>query len=326
MRVLVVKTSSMGDLVHTLPALTDAAHALPEIQFDWVCEPGFSEIPHWHPQVNDVLAIPLRKWRGRLHRLLFSREFQAYKNALGAKHYDAVIDAQGLMKSAYLITRFTDGIRHGFAAASARERFASLSYQKKHVVSKSLHAITRNRHLFAMALGYPIPVTEADANMDLGRPIEMANRLVLITQTSRAKKCWLESHWRAVIEDALPQFDDIVLPVGSLSEADQVRQMCADYPVRILAGATLTDVACEIAGSRGVVAVDTGLAHVTDALGVPLLALYGPTAPGLVGPVGPRSQVVKSPSRNMQDVPVEVVMAWVSDLDTGSVESDLGSF
>lgn len=322
MRVLVVKTSSMGDLVHTLPALTDAAQAIPDIQFDWVCEPGFSEIPHWHPQVHDVLAIPLRKWRRRLHRLVFSREFQAYKTALSAKHYDAVIDAQGLMKSAFLITRFTDGVTHGFAARSARERFASFGYQQTHVVSKDLHAITRTRQLFAKSLGYAMPTGAPDANMDLGRPIEMAKRLVLITQTSRSNKLWLEAHWRAVIEDALPLFEDIVLPVGSPSEDERVSRMCADYPVRILRDASLTDVACEIAGSQGVVAVDTGLAHVTDALGIPLLALYGPTAPGLVGPVGPRSEVFKSPSRRMHALAPEPVMAWINDLDTTFVASN----
>ncbi|MDG1156210.1 MAG: lipopolysaccharide heptosyltransferase 1, partial [Litorivicinaceae bacterium] len=102
MRVLVVKTSSMGDLVHTLPALTDAYTALGDIRFDWVCEPAFAEIPHWHPSVGDVLAIPLRRWKGRLHRLLFSNELAAYKQVLGAESFDAVIDAQGLLKSAYL--------------------------------------------------------------------------------------------------------------------------------------------------------------------------------------------------------------------------------
>lgn len=324
MRVLVVKTSSMGDLVHTLPALTDAAQAIPGIQFDWVCEPGFTEIPHWHPQVHDVLAIPLRKWRRRLYRLVFSREFQAYKVALNAKQYDVVIDAQGLMKSAFLITRFTDGVTHGYAANSARERLSSLGYQHKHVVSKQLHAITRTRQLFAKSLGYAIPTGMPDANLDLGRPVHMAKRLVLITQTSRAKKLWVDAYWRAVIEDALPLFEDIVLPTGSPDEAERVARMCEGYPVRIVSNASLTDVACEIAGSQGVVAVDTGLAHIADALGTPLLALYGPTAPGLVGPVGPRSDVVKSPSGRLQDIRAEDVMNWVSDLDTKFAESDRG--
>ena len=86
MRVLVVKTSSMGDLVHTLPALTDATRALGNIRFDWVCEPTFAEIPHWHPAVGDVLAIPLRRWKGNLHRLLFSNPNNRYHLILKQLH------------------------------------------------------------------------------------------------------------------------------------------------------------------------------------------------------------------------------------------------
>ena len=155
MRVLVVKTSSMGDLVHTLPALTDATRALGDIRFDWVCEPAFAEIPLWHPSVGDVLAIPLRRWKGKLHRLLFSNDFAAYKQALGAERYDAVIDAQGLLKSAFLITRFTDGPKHGFDRRSAKERLAVSVYDVTHPVDRLKHAISRTRELSLVRLVTP---------------------------------------------------------------------------------------------------------------------------------------------------------------------------
>ena len=320
MRVLVVKTSSMGDLVHTLPALTDATEALGDIRFDWVCEPAFAEIPHWHPSVGDVLAIPLRRWKGKLHRLLFSNDLAAYKQALGAERYDAVIDAQGLLKSAFLITRFTDGPKHGFDRRSAKESLASSVYDVTHRVDRSKHAISRTRELFAKSLGYALPETGPHASIDLGRPQELADRLVLVTQTSRLPKCWMGDGWKAVIEDALPQFSDIVLPVGSDAEFETVSKMTEGLPVRILNQTSLSDVAFEISNARAVVSVDTGLAHVADALGIPMLALYGPTKPGLVGPVADTSQILKSSTGKMSDISASAVMEWVSQTDTVSAE------
>ena len=320
MRVLVVKTSSMGDLVHTLPALTDAYTALGDIRFDWVCEPAFAEIPHWHPSVGDVLAIPLRRWKGRLHRLLFSNDLAAYKQVLGAEHYDAVIDAQGLLKSAYLITRFTNGPKHGFDRRSAKEGWAASVYDVRHRVDRSKHAISRTRELFAHALGYAVPDTDPDASIDLGRPFDLADRLVLVTQASRQRKCWSDQAWRLVIEDALPQFAEVVLPVGSDSEFEAVRRLTEGLPVRILNQQSLSDVAAAISGARAVVSVDTGLAHIADALGIPLLALYGPTKPGLVGPVSEQSHILKSSTGQMDDIAADEVMMWVSQLDRASAE------
>jgi heptosyltransferase-1 len=324
MRVLVVKTSSMGDIVHTLPALTDATDALDSVKFDWVCEPSFQEIPHWHPAVADVLAIPLRQWRGRLHRLLFSDAFRAYKAALSARPYDAVIDVQGLMKSAFLITRFTEGRRHGYAWASAREPLASFAYHRRYQIARDWHAITRIRHLFAKALGYPIPQSAPDASIDLGPSVSQCPRVVVVTQTSRVNKQWSAEAWHQVIEQAADQFDEVVLPAGTPVEQRAVEQFQGHEAVRIVAGASLTQVAREIAGARAVISVDTGLCHIADALGIPLLALYGPTTPGLVGPIGTQSQVIQSATSDMSQISVDDVIQWLNAIDTASDVSHRG--
>src|SRR5437868_3243147 len=102
MRVLVIKTSSMGDIIHTLPALTDAANAIPHIKFDWLVEDSFADIPKWHPAVDRVIPVALRRWR----KGFFSKETRAgYKELrkqLHEQQYDLVLDAQGLVKSAFL--------------------------------------------------------------------------------------------------------------------------------------------------------------------------------------------------------------------------------
>ena len=141
---------------------------------------------------------------------------------------------------------------------------------------------------------------------------------MLVTQTSRQPKHWTSDGWRAVINDALPKFSDIVLPVGSDSEFEAVSAITEGLPVRILNQASLNDVAFEISNARAVVAVDTGLAHIADALRIPMLALYGPTEPGLVGPVSETSQILKSSTGQMSGICASDVMEWVIKVDTVS--------
>ncbi len=161
MRVLVVKTSSMGDVLHTLPALTDAMQAMPDIRFDWVVEEGFAQIPSWHPAVERVLPVAIRRWRKAWFSAPISAERRAFRDALRAVRYDAVIDAQGLVKSAALVTRLARGIKHGMDWQTAREPLASLFYNRRHPIAKAQHAVERTRELFAKSLGYVKPTAQA---------------------------------------------------------------------------------------------------------------------------------------------------------------------
>ena len=311
MRILVVKTSSMGDLVHTLPALTDAMQAHPNLTVDWVCEPAFAEIPHWHPAVRDVLQIPLRQWKGRIIQLLLSREFSGYKSALSAVPYDAVIDAQGLMKSAWLLTRFASGPTHGMDHCSARELLASFAFRYRYAVPKSLHAITRNRQLFANALGYVMPDTLPDASIDLPQSVLTADRLVLLPGTSRQEKQWSVACWVALAQWASEHFAEVVIPVADAAFQTVFTNQWPESSVHWLVGKPLTEVATCLAGARAVVSVDTGLAHVADALGIPLLALYGPTDPARVGPVQPSSDCMVAPQGRMVGITSAAVIDWL---------------
>ena len=98
MRVLIVKTSSMGDVLHTLPALTDAQQAIPGIQFDWVVEEGFAQIPSWHSAVDRVIPVAIRRWRKAWFSAPIKAERKAFRDAVRLQQYDAIIDAQGLVK------------------------------------------------------------------------------------------------------------------------------------------------------------------------------------------------------------------------------------
>ena len=157
MQVLIVKTSSMGDVLHTLPALTDALQAIPDIRFDWVVEEGFSQIPTWHPAVDRVIPVAIRRWRKNWFGNDTRQQRCDFKRTLQERRYDVVIDAQGLIKSAALITRIAKGNKHGPDCKSAREPFASWFYNVRHEIDKQQHAVERTRELFAKSLGYDKP-------------------------------------------------------------------------------------------------------------------------------------------------------------------------
>lgn len=131
MKVCVIKTSSMGDVIHTLPALTDAQRAIPNLSIDWVVEENFAEIPRWHSAVNQIIPIALRRWRKSPFSAQTKNEWKSYRTLLQANQYDAVIDAQGLFKSAFFATRLANGVKHGYDRKSIREPIASLFYDKK---------------------------------------------------------------------------------------------------------------------------------------------------------------------------------------------------
>ncbi|MBF0157869.1 MAG: lipopolysaccharide heptosyltransferase 1, partial [Magnetococcales bacterium] len=164
-RLLLVKVSSLGDLLFALPALTDACQALPGIRFDWVVEKAFAEIPTWHPGIDRVIPLGLRHWRRRPISLFGPEGAWPFLRHLRERHYDQVLDAQGLLKSG-IISALARGRKSGFDAPSARERSSAWFYTQRHPVPQGDHAISRVRRLFAMALGYPLPDSPPDYGLD----------------------------------------------------------------------------------------------------------------------------------------------------------------
>ncbi len=298
MHVLIVKTSSMGDVLHTLPALTDAMHAIPGIQFDWVVEEGFAQIPSWHPAVDRVLPVAIRRWRKHWFGPRQREERVQFKRALQSRQYDVVIDAQGLIKSAALVTRLAKGVKHGQDSRSAREPFASWWYDKRHAINKQQHAVERTRELFAKSLGYDKPGTQGDyaiARHFLAEPpVDERPYLVFLHATTRDNKHWPEDHWRELIGLMAGSGLQIKLPWGAEHEHQRAQRLAEGFDyVEVLPKLTLEQVARTLAGARAVVSVDTGLSHLTAALDRPNITLYGPTDPGLIGGYGENQFVLK---------------------------------
>lgn len=294
MRVLIVKVSSLGDVIHTLPAVTDAKRANRRIQFDWVVEENFVEIPSWHPAIDRVIPVAFRRWKKNIVKTLRNGEFKAFKKDLKQEHYDLVIDAQGLIKSG-IISRLSKGLTIGLSDSTIKEPLATLFYNKMFSIPRDKHAVQRVRELFSRALNYELDSEELqtiDYGIDLKRiglktKSSASGVLIFLHGTTWDTKHWPVPFWRELAKLASAKGYSIRLPWGTDAERIQASAIAEAIPaVSILERQTLTGMARQIAQADGVVAVDTGLGHLAAALSTPTVSLYGPTNPGLSGTFG----------------------------------------
>lgn len=283
---LFVKTSSLGDVVHQMPAVTEARRRWPAAHIGWVVEEAFAPLARLHPGVNEVIVVATRRWRARPLSPSTWREVAAFRHALRARAYDRVVDTQGLLRSA-LIAAQARGERHGYDRASIREPAAAWFYDVRHAVAKGQHAVLRNRALSGLALDF----TPADA-IDYGLPrraeSSAAPYAVLLHGTSRVRKEWRESDWIGLGQALRRQGLGVLLPWGT--EAERVRSerlAAAIKGAEVLPRRPLGETAQVIADAALVVGVDTGLLHLAAAYAVPLIGVFIATDPKLTGPLGP---------------------------------------
>ena len=282
--ILLIKTSSLGDVIHYMPALSDARRYRPDARFTWVVEEAFAPLVQLHPAVAEIIPVASRRWRGALHRVATWREIQAFRRTLRARNDDVVIDAQGLVRSG-LIAQMAHGRRHGYDRKSVRERPAAWLYQVRHKVDRNLHAIARNRALTAMALGYSY---SGPPDYGLVRRRRAGTRYsVLLHATARPEKEWPEERWVNLGKVIANLGGDVVLPAGNDEERARSERIAAAIPRGRVLDRQPLDVMTNVLGAASfVVGVDTGLLHLAAALGVPLVGIFVGSEPGLTGPIG----------------------------------------
>ena len=288
MRILLVKTSSLGDVIHNLPVASDIRRALPHAEIDWVVEEGFSEIPRLHPAVGGVIPVAMRRWRKSPFAGAHWRELFAYRRAVRQVDYDAIIDTQGLAKSAVLAAQ-ARGKKYGHARP--RETLAALGYDVAIDIARNQNAVLRNRQLSAVALGYSLD----DLPLDYGIAapalksdwLPTSEYAVLLTATSRTDKEWSEEDWRALGSALIATGLRCVLPGGSESERLRATRIAQVLGRAVAAPAmNLADLAGLMAGARIIIGVDTGLVHLAAALARPTIAIYCASDPALTGVLG----------------------------------------
>lgn len=314
-RILLVKTSSLGDVVHNLPVVSDIVRVFPEVEVDWLVERSFAAIPRLHPGVQRVHTCQIRRWR----RALFSRhiwgEIRALRQSLVDAPYDAVIDSQGLLKSA-LVGRLARGEHHGLDWRSSREPLRWF-YDQVHTVPWGRHAVVRNRELAAKALGYVLPTSmdygiraptfppapeDDDSPVDLERPwlgagerhawVPQGPFAVLLHATSADAKLWPEHQWKKLIAHLIGEGLGVVLPWGSPAEEARAKSIATGIRAAVVPPRLgLRTLAGLLGRAELCVGVDTGLTHFAAALGRPTVGIYVATNPEATGVLAPDNGV-----------------------------------
>lgn len=297
MRILLVKMSSMGDIFHTFPAISDIKKQFPNAEIDWVVEDNFKEIVQWHPQVRKAIPIHLRRWVKQRDKQSW-QEFNAWRKTLRSETYDYIIDAQGLLKSAAIAKcAKAHGIKahgiDGYAKNSAREPITHWFYKRHHSVDKDQHAVERTRQLVGKALGYaPEPQLNFGINQNFTHIQKNPRKLIFIIGTSWVTKLWATSEWQTLTKIAINAGFSVEIIWGSSDEqaiADRIIESCpqATRPAQRL---SITTIAEKLVEAAGVIGLDTGFSHLAGALETPTIALYGATSPVKVGLIGEHTQ------------------------------------
>jgi len=281
-RILLVKTSSMGDVIHNLPVASDIINNFPGAKIDWAVEESFADLPRLHPSVREILPVSLRRWKKRPFSPATWREIKATKAAFAAREYDVVLDSQGLIKSAW-ITRWAKGKKIGHAADSAREPFAARAYDLRLSIPKNLHAVERNRRLAAAACGYELPENGPDYGLALAQQ-QGSDSVVFLTASSLDAKLWPDMRWVNLGRALAMRGLIVLLPGGSPTERRRAQSIAELIPgAQAIPPMRLADLASLLANARFAVGVDTGLSHLAAAVGVPTLVLHTITDPERTG-------------------------------------------
>ncbi|WP_084493565.1 lipopolysaccharide heptosyltransferase I [Brackiella oedipodis] len=278
-KILIVRSSSLGDLVHMLPAISDIAAHVPDAQIDWVAESSFAEIPSWHPAVHRVITLAHRRWRKHWWSKQVRQERHAFKEALRQEQYDVVLDMQALMKSIWVV-RQTKGIRHGLDWKSAREPLASLFYKHKHKVDFWQPAVIRQRKLAALTFGYEFSGPPDFGLQQFTEHTQIQPYAVVMPSASRDDKLWAADNWQAVFEYLRAQGITLRVLSGNDIERERAVQLVKNFPDSVLLPKmSLTEVAQQIAACKIMIGLDSGLTHLAAALGRPTIGIYCASTP-----------------------------------------------
>jgi len=301
MRVLIIKLTSMGDLMHALPALTDAAQAIPQIEFGWVVDQAFSDVPLWHPNVKNVIKTAHRQWRKQPIKAWRDGRLPSFYHQLNKQSYDVVIDLQSNLKSAFVAWLCKSDV-HGLDKECCRERPAHWAYQHQYTVNLKQHSIEKLRELMAQALKYDLPDKPADYGVDLSAyqlpklNFDLPERyLIFVHNASWLTKLWPLASWQALIQKVVEQGYSVLLPCGNDDEYQRAQQIASISPKAFaLPKLSLNHVAALMNKAAGAVCSDTGLAHLAAVAGIPAVTLYGATDPKLIGTYGKNQQHIIS--------------------------------
>ncbi|WP_269531527.1 lipopolysaccharide heptosyltransferase I [Chitinimonas sp. BJYL2] len=284
-RILLIRMSSMGDIIHNFPAVTDLRAHYPDADVHWVVEEAFVGLARLHPGVTKVVPIALRRWRKRPWAPAVRAEMSAFRQALQAARYEVAIDSQGLIKSA-VVGKLSGAALAGYSRKTARDPLATLFYDRRFDIPP-VHVIERNRQLTGSVMGYA-----PEGGLDYGiQPLPgrldwqpHGAYVVCLTATARDAKLWAEPNWIALGQWLLAQGLQPVFPWGSEAERQRAERIAMTLPGSIVAPRfSLVDAARLLADARAAIGVDTGLMHLAAAVDTPTVGIFVDSDPHHAG-------------------------------------------
>lgn len=283
--VLLVKTSSLGDVVHNLPVVSDLVATYPDLAISWIVEESLSDIPGMHPNVQEVIPVAIRRWRKNLFDSNTFLEIRTFRQQLRQREYDYIVDTQGLLKSA-VVARWAIGPCHGGGWSTAREPSASLFYNRRYQIKKNQHAVQRNRELVAKIMGYSIdtlPINYGIKSKGTATGID-GRYIVCLHGTAQKRKLWRADDWVALGRTLISSGITTVFPWGTQVEHNRAQELSSQIPGSVvLDRLNVNELASILNNSIGVAGIDTGLTHLSVALGKPTIGIYVDTDPALTG-------------------------------------------
>lgn len=303
----------MGDLMHALPALTEAKEHIADISFDWVVDKNFASVPSWHPLVDKTIVTDHRNWRRQLFSKKSRESLKDALNEINETNYDLVVDMQNNIKSA-LVSYLSKHSVVGMDAKSVREYPAHLAYSTKINVDKKLHAIERQKKLLAEALDYSSSMN----NVDYGALLEgfikpnmslPSKYIVLVQNASWITKQWSITKWQKLIQYLDGKDIKMILPSGNLNELERAKEISSvSTKAQALDLMPLNEIAYIIKNANFCICSDTGLAHLSALSGTPSITLYGPTETALIGTYGENQIHIVGKNNDINNIKVSDVL------------------
>jgi heptosyltransferase-1 len=288
MKILVIKPSSFGDIIHAFAAISDLKKNNPSFEVDWYVDEQYKEIPHWNRYVDGVFSINRKRFR-KLNKLSFGLAAHRLIKKLKRRQYDVVVDLYFGLQDVSLLSRLdvpVIGPSQAALSGMAQDKRLSNIYSRDVELDVSKTLVDVHRQLMSKAFGYeytPLSVDYGVKHQSVCKERQLNESmpyLIFVHATSGKVKNWPEPYWESLLKMAAQTGYQVLLPWGDENERRRAQRLAAKYPekTRVLDKMSLGDLACLIATSKGVVGGDTGLTHIASALGVATIRLFGATS------------------------------------------------
>ena len=284
MKILLVRVSSLGDVLHNMPVVDDLRRQFPHAQIDWVVEEAYVYLVKLHPGVREVIPFALRRWRKSLGSAGTRQEIKAFYRRLREHEYDLVLDTQGLLKTGLIMgmARLAkNGKKVGLAngtEGSGYEGISRIFHTQSVPVPLRTHAVLRGRLVAAAAGGYALTTAASfGLNLPAGNTGWMPEQpyIVFFHATAGAAKKWARANWIALAEKLQASGMTILLPWGNAEEKAEAEAMAAAMPnATVLPKLSMQDAIILAKSAALAVGVDTGLSHIAAAYETPTIEIY----------------------------------------------------